>query len=135
MFAATMQGGMSMAVPDVCNVPAPPAPPIPTPFPNQAMLQTANGSTCAQKVYISNMKAFTQKTEIPMSSGDEAGTLGGIVSGMIKGPVKFTTGSVKVTIEGSPAIKLTAPTTQNGSSPNTTGVHMQPSQQKVMIMQ
>ena len=135
MFAATMQGGMALAMPDVCKVPAPPAPPIPTPFPNQAMLQTANGSTCAQKVYISCMKAFNQKTEIPQTMGDEAGVAGGLVSGMIKGPAKFTTGSVKVMIEGSPAIKLTASTTQNGSSPNTTGVHMQPSQQKVMIMQ
>jgi hypothetical protein len=135
MFAATMQSGMAMAMPDVCKVPAPPAPPIPTPFPNQGMLQTANGSTCAQKVYISSMKAFTQKTEIPQSIGDEAGVAGGMVSGMIKGPVKFTMGSVKVMFEGSPAIKLTAPTTQNGSSPNATGAHMQPSQQKVMIMQ
>ena len=134
MFATTMQGGMCIAMPDVCKVPAPPAPPIPTPFPNQGMCQTANSSTCAQKVYISNMNAATIKTEIPQSMGDEAGVAGGLVSGMIKGPVKFTMGSVKVMIEGSPAIKLTAPTTQNGSNPNTTGVHIQPSQTKVMIM-
>ena len=30
-----------MAFPDVCKVPAPPAPPVPTPFPNFAMLNQA----------------------------------------------------------------------------------------------
>ena len=29
--------GVSTIAPDVCNVPTPPAPPIPTPFPNIAM--------------------------------------------------------------------------------------------------
>lgn len=134
MFASTMQGGMSMAMPDVCKVPAPPAPPIPTPFPNQAMFQTANGSTCTSKVFISNQKAFTMKTEIPQTTGDEGGVAGGMVSGMIKGPAKFTSGSTKVFFEGSPAIKLLAPTTQNGTNPNTTGTHLQPSQTKVLIM-
>ena len=86
------------------------------------------------KVYICQQKAFNQKTEIPQSAGDEGGSAGGVVSGMIKGPVKFTSGSTKVTFEGSPAIKLLAPTTQNGSNPNTTGTHLQPSQTKVMIM-
>ena len=134
MFASTMQGGMSMGMPDVCKVPAPPAPPIPTPFPNQAMFQTANGGTISKKVYICNQQAFTKKTEIPQTMGDEGGSLGGMVSGMIKGPAKFTMGCLKVKFEGSEAIKLTAPTTQNGSNPNTTGIHMQPSQTKVMIM-
>ena len=39
--ASSNGGGNCMAVPDVCKVPAPPAPPIPTPFPNTGMLNQA----------------------------------------------------------------------------------------------
>ena len=33
-FAHKGSGGMSMVFPDVCKTPAPPAPPIPIPYPN-----------------------------------------------------------------------------------------------------
>ena len=39
---ATIQSGQAMTgPPDICKVPAPPAPPIPTPFVNMALLQQA----------------------------------------------------------------------------------------------
>lgn len=123
-----------MAMPDVCKVPAPPAPPIPTPFPNQAMCMMANGSTCSKKVFFSSMKAFNMDTKIPQTMGDEAGVAGGMVSGMNMGPAGFTKGSAKVFIEGSPAIRMLDPTKQNGDSPNTMGTVLQPSQTKVMIL-
>ncbi len=33
-FAHKTSGGMSMVFPDVCKTPAPPAPPVPIPYPN-----------------------------------------------------------------------------------------------------
>ena len=78
-------GGTSIAFPDVCKTPAPPAPFVPIPYPNsqfQKNLKKANkvdaqagaGNTKAialQKEAIGNLK---------MSVGDEAGTLKGVVS-------------------------------------------------------
>ena len=78
-------GGASIAFPDVCKTPAPPAPFVPIPYPNlqfQKNLKKANkvdaqagaGNTKAialQKEAIGNLK---------MSVGDEAGTLKGVLS-------------------------------------------------------
>jgi hypothetical protein len=131
---ATKGGGNCFAFPDVCNVPAPPAPPIPTPFPNTAQLQQAIPPTCAQKVLIQNQPVATMKTKIPMTSGDEAGSLGGIMSGMIKGPARFTKGSTKVKAEGQPVIFQTCMSAHNGVNANAPmGVQTTPSQNKVKL--
>ena len=45
MFAVTKQAGQCLAMPDVCKTPAPPAPPIPTPYPNIAMPMMGNPAT------------------------------------------------------------------------------------------
>jgi len=133
--ASTKGGGVCMGFPDVCKVPAPPAPPIPTPFPNIGQLAQADGSTCTQKIKIENKPALTLKSEIPMTSGDEAGSAGGLVSGKIKGPVKFIKGSTKVIFEGTPAVFLTSMTGQNGSNANVPcGNQVAPSQAKVICM-
>jgi len=42
---------------------------------------------------------------IAVSSGDEAGTCGGVISGTIKGPAEFLTGSPNVFFEGLPALR------------------------------
>ena len=130
MFAMTLQGGMCQAFPDVCKTPAPPGPPVPIPYPNIVNGPTADSSTAAKKVYISRMQAFTVKTKFPMST--EAGVAGGAASGKNMGDAKFTQGSTKVYLEGSPAVKLTSPTSQNSN--NAFGSNIAPSQTKVMIM-
>jgi len=133
--ASTKGGGQCMAFPDVCKVPAPPAPFAPAPFPNIAMLPQGNPGTMSSKVKICNQPAAHKDTEIPMSSGDEAGSLGGMVSGMIKGPCKFKSGSGKVKWEGKPAVHLTCPIGHNGSNANAPpGLQVAPSQTKVIIM-
>ncbi|MBN2688565.1 MAG: DUF4150 domain-containing protein [Deltaproteobacteria bacterium] len=133
MFCVTLQGGMCFAFPDVCNTPSP-AGPIPIPYPNICQGATADSSTVAQKVYIDGMQACTIKTKTPMSNGDEAGVSGGIVSGKNMDEGQFTQGSTKVYVEGSPAVRLTSPTKQNGSSSNAVGAAIAPSQVKVMIL-
>jgi hypothetical protein len=130
--ATTTAGGICQAMPDVCKVPAPPAPPIPTPFPNIAQCAMATGT--ATKVLVMNMPALTESSKIPMSSGDEAGVAGGVVSGTNMGPVVFRTSSSKVSFEGKKAAMLTAMTAHNGSNANMpAGTHVAPSQAVVLV--
>ena len=128
----TNMGGQAMGQPDVCNVPAAPSP-VPTPFPNIAMLNMADPGTVAQKVLINNGMAMTMNSEVAMTSGDEAGSAGGVTSGMIKGPAKITKGSAQVMIEGLGAAHLTSMTVHNGKSPNCpAGQAIAPSQTMVV---
>jgi Domain of unknown function (DUF4150) len=130
----TKQGGTCEAFPDTCKMPAPPGPPVPMPYPNTAMLMQANPGTCSKKVKILNQPAATQQTMIAMSSGDEAGAAGGVVSSMIKGPAQFKKGSAKVKVEGQPLVYQTCTVGQNGTNANATmGVQSSPSQAKVLV--
>jgi hypothetical protein len=142
MPAATKEGGACMATPDVCNVPAPPPPAgpggIPTPFPNNAQLSTADKTT--EKVQIRNKGACVEDSEIPSSHGDEAGvsnlpTPKGVQSQTNMGKVVFKTHSSKVKLEGKAAVIHTATCAHNGSgNPNDpVGTHSVPSQSKVLI--
>lgn len=132
--ASTRGGGMCFAFPDVCKVPAPPAPPVPTPFPNMAMCAAALAPTCSLTVKFANKPVLTIASEIPMSSGDEAGVAGGVVSGMIKGPVRYRRGVSTVLVEGKPVVTALSPTGQNGSNANApAGAQVLPSQLKVFI--
>lgn len=78
-------GGASIAFPDVCKTPAPPAPFVPIPYPNtqfQENLKQANKVDA--QASSGNRKAIALQKEainnLKMSMGDEAGTLKGIVS-------------------------------------------------------
>ncbi|MDR5826369.1 DUF4150 domain-containing protein [Caballeronia sp. LP006] len=129
MFAVTIGGGQLMAEPDVCQTPTP-AGPVPTPYPNIAM--PTMGTPPAETVLIGGSPALNLSAEIPMTNGDQGGVAGGVSSGMIMGPAKFTQGSEKVMIAGSPAVRLTTPTSQNQN--NAMGAVLAPSQTVVMIM-
>jgi hypothetical protein len=90
--------GMSMAFPDVCQTPAPPAPPIPIPYPNIAMsTDTAMGS---MKVKCDGNPICLKDSNFSMSTGDEAGPIGGVASGRIKGKAEFVNFSFDVKVEG-----------------------------------
>lgn len=129
---STREGGMCQAVPDTCKVPAPPAPPVPTPFPNIAFCNQANPSTCSRQVKIANQPVLTKQTLIPMSTGDEGGSAGGVVSGQIKGQVSYVQASQKVKVEGQPVVFHTCATAHNGPSANAQGgQQVTPSQTKV----
>jgi hypothetical protein len=138
MFPATTKGGGQCAgFPDVCKTPAPPAPFAPIPYPNMAMPNQASGSTVSKKVKIANKEVCTTKTEISMSSGDEAGTAGGgMVSAKFKGPALYKKGSSKVSAEGTPIVHLTSMVALNGGSNANmpAGTQVAPSQTKVSVM-
>ena len=102
-----------MAMPDVCKTPTP-AGPVPIPYPNIAQLSMANPGTCAMTVLVVNKPAATIQTVIMLSSGDEAGAAGGVVSSLFIGPAQFKLGSTVVFIEGSPAAYVGSLVGQNG---------------------
>ncbi len=129
--ASTKAGGICLAAPDVCQVPSPSGP-VPTPFPNIAML--ANASKVSTKVLIENKEVVLETSEIASSQGDEAGSAGGVVSGTVADKVVFKVGSSKVIVEGKGVAHLLAPTAHNGSNANAPGgAQIAPSQAKVII--
>jgi hypothetical protein len=130
--ASTKGGGNCFAFPDVCKTPAPPAGPVPVPYPNTAMNNQATKTS--RKVKICGKETITTKSEIPRSMGDEAGTAGGVVSGGNMDKVVFKKGSSKVKVEGAPVVSLTSVTAQNGSNANApAGAVVSPSQAKVFV--
>lgn len=129
LAAGSKGGGQCLGAPDVCKVPAAPSP-IPTPFPNTAMV--ANATSTSTKVLIENMDAVVLTSKIPSSLGDQAGSAGGVVSGLVGGEVAFRKGSSKVFVEGKPIVVHTATTGHNGASANVPGVFCSPSQAKVL---
>jgi Domain of unknown function (DUF4150) len=91
-------GGTTIAFPDVCKTPAPPAPPIPIPYPNIAKSSdTASGS---KTVKAEGKPICLKDSNFSTSTGDEAGSLGGIASNKTKGKAEFVNFSFDVQIEG-----------------------------------
>jgi len=133
MFGMSSKGGgMSQAFPDVCKTPMAPSP-IPLPYPNMAMLNRAKKES--KKVKVKNKGAFTMKSKVGSSNGDEPGTLGGLISGKSRSVAKPVKGSSKVKVEGSPAIYQTCMFGHNGNNANMPiGFHTLPSQTKVTIL-
>ena len=90
--------GITTAFPDVCKTPAPPAPFVPIPYPNIAKSSdTAQG---AKKVTTDGNPPCVKDSNFMMSTGDEAGTLLGMVSSKIKGKAEFVNFSFDVQFEG-----------------------------------
>ncbi|HTF56400.1 MAG TPA: DUF4150 domain-containing protein [Planctomycetota bacterium] len=134
MFPASSKGGgMCMGFPDVCKTPAPPSPsPIPIPYPNIAQVSAASGGTCSSKVKIENQPVVTKDTEIPSSSGDEAGVAGGVSSSCNMGKVVFKMGSSTVKAEGKDVAHVTSMTSHNKDN-FPAGMQLAPSQVKVIV--
>jgi hypothetical protein len=123
---------MYFAFPDVCLTPAPPGPPVPVPYPNIAQLASTQGA-CA-KVLITHKETVVEGAKVPQSSGDEAGTNGGVSSGVNRGPVEPKQFSSKVFAGGKKVVYVTATSAHNGSSPNQPmGKQIVPSQAIVLV--
>jgi hypothetical protein len=135
MFPATTNGGgMCFAFPDVCKTPSP-AGPVPIPYPNITQCTTINGSTASSKVKILNKKTATVQTETTISSGDEPGVAGGVISNKNMAGGKFTLGSSKVFAEGKCIAHLISMIGQNDPSVSNmpAGMQIVPSQMKVIV--
>lgn len=90
--------GVTIAFPDVCKTPAPPAPPIPIPYPNIA--KSSDSAKGAKSVKADGNPVCVKDSNFMMSTGDEAGALFGVASNKIKGKAEFINYSFDVQIEG-----------------------------------
>ncbi len=132
MFATTQAGGLdSVTAPDVCKTQVGPAN-VPIPYPNLGV--PSGGMPVTIKVFIVGAPALTKASKVSPTNGDEAGASGGggVVSGKIMGPAEYITSSMKVKLEGKPAVRLTDMIKTNDG--NTIGLNSAPSQTKVMVM-
>ncbi len=91
-------GGVSPSFPDVCKTPAPPAGPIPIPYPNIA--QSSDTDKGSKKVKADGKPVALKDSNFKTSTGDEAGSAGGIVSSKTKGKAEFVNYSFDVMVEG-----------------------------------
>jgi len=108
-------GIATATLPNVCKMPGPPAPFVPTPLPN------IGKSGDSPKGYTQNVKIEGKEVAIKGASfgsmGDAAskGTGGGMVSANTHGPCKFIgPGSMDVKFEGKNVHLLSDPVTNNG---------------------
>ncbi len=111
-------GGKCIMFPDVCKVPAPPAPPIPTPFPDLG--QSSDTSSGTESVKADGESLMVKGACFSKTSGDEAGSLGGMVSNTTRGKAEFVNYSFDVKAEGKNMARLADPMFGNkGSAANT----------------
>lgn len=124
MYAATIQAGDVICYMDTCKTPAPPAAPIPIPYVNIAMTMMAMPTVT--QVLIMGCPSLNLGSKVSISSGDEPGVAGGVISGSFIGECEFTNGSMKVTLKGKPAVRFMDPAKSNKG--NCFGSMMTPSQ-------
>lgn len=109
-IAHETSNGMSIAFPDVCNTPSAPSP-IPIPYPNIG--QSSDTSKGPKKVKIDGSMPMTEGAEYRSTSGDEAGSAGGLMSGVNRGAAEFMLCSFNVKLEGKGACRLGDPLFHN----------------------
>lgn len=108
------------ALPDVCKTPSPGGP-VPVPYPNVA--QSSDLADGAKHVTIEGNPVALENSKLKQSSGDEAGTLGGVVSGKNRGKMTWGTSSPDVCVEGKGVIRFADLTHHNCNSYNTIHVN------------
>ncbi|MBE9564447.1 MAG: DUF4150 domain-containing protein [Proteobacteria bacterium] len=90
-------GGIATNFPDVCKTQCGP-PVVPIPYPNIAMSSdTAKGS---KSVKIDGNPIMLKDSNFSTSTGDEPGSIGGVVSGCTKGKAEFINYSFDVKMDG-----------------------------------
>lgn len=130
-YGSTTGGGQCDSnVPDTCNTPSSSGT-TPISYSNSAQVSGATGTS--SKVKFDNRDVVHINSSISSSSGDEAGTSGGVVSGVNMSKCTFKVGSSVVLVEGYQCVYHTGASLHNGSSNNTTGQQSTQSQSKVSV--
>ncbi|PRQ09205.1 DUF4150 domain-containing protein [Enhygromyxa salina] len=106
-------GGMSIVFPDVCLTPGP-AGPVPIPYPNIARsADTADGPAT---ITCDGAMPMNKGAKYSKSSGDEAGSSGGVASGTSRDAAEFMLYSFDVKFEGKGACRLGDPLFHNNKN-------------------
>ena len=103
-------GGMSMVLPDVCKTPSP-AGPVPIPYPNIG--QASDTSQGPTSVKTDGQMPMVKGAKYSRSSGDEAGTAGGVLSNVNMNECEFLMYSFDVKFEGKNVCRLGDPLWHN----------------------
>ena len=103
--------GMSIVFPDVCKTPAPPAPPVPIPYPNLG--KSSDAIQGPKKVKTDGSMPMVKGAKYSMSTGDEPGSLGGVISGVFKSTCEFMLFSFDVKFEGKNVCRMGDPLFHN----------------------
>lgn len=99
-----------MVFPDVCKTPTPGGP-IPIPYPNIGKSSdTSQGSTT---VKADGQMIMLKGSKYKMTAGDEAGTVGGVVSSSFKGEAEFMLYSFDVKVDGKNVCRMGDPLFHN----------------------
>ena len=104
-------GGMSTVFPDVCKTPAPPAPPVPIPYPNVGQSSDTTGGPST--VTTDGQMPMVKGAKYMKSSGDEAGVAGGVMSSVNLGECEFMMYSFDIKFEGNNVCRLGDPLFHN----------------------
>lgn len=131
MFASCQLNGACFSFPDICLTPPTPPTGLPVPYLNTARNPAAVAGQSKVK-WLAGDAHMAFSTQIMTSTGDEAGTLGGIISHTFAGPARALTGAFTVLVVGRPAWRMTSLTIQNRF--NMIGFAIVPSQWKVLLL-
>jgi len=103
-------GGMSTVFPDVCKTPVGSAV-VPIPYPNIG--KSSDTSKGPKSVTTDGQMPMVKEAQYATSSGDEAGTLKGVISSDQKGVCEFMMYSFDVKFEGKNVCRLGDPLFHN----------------------
>lgn len=103
-------GGKNIVFPDVCKTPIGPAV-VPIPYPNLG--QDADTAKGPKSVKVDGQMPMVKGAEFSTSTGDEAGTAKGVISGTTNGVCEFMMYSFNVKFEGKNACRLGDPLFHN----------------------
>ncbi len=104
-------GGVSIVFPDICKTPVPSASPIPIPYPNIG--KASDTSKGPKAVKTDGEMPMVKGAKYSMSTGDEPGSVGGIISGKTKGECEFMMYSFDVKFEGKNVCRMGDPLFHN----------------------
>ena len=103
-------GGMSIVFPDVCKTPTPGGP-VPIPYPNIG--KSSDTSQGPKKVTTDQNMPMVKGAKYSRSMGDEAGTVGGVLSNVNMNVCEFLLYSFDVKFEGKNVCRLGDPMFHN----------------------
>ena len=104
-------GGISTAMaPDVCKTPSPGGP-VPIPYPNIAQADSLSDGTTTVKA--DGQMVAIKGSKYASSSGDEAGTAGGVLSGVNMKEAEWVSFSFDVKMDGANVCRLRDVMTHN----------------------